>query len=109
MVSAKFGGIVLNSTDNLVLSMFVNLATVGNYTNYTTVINGITTLVNTAISAVTASIGNLGTERNYAKKHEHFPTLLGKCYFVDEPFFGSYFFSMILLSCGLELNISYLN
>lgn len=93
MVSAKFGGIVLNSTDNLILSMFVNLATVGNYTNYTTVINGITTLVNTAISAVTASIGNLGTERDYVKEKKTFFQLYwGNAILLMNLSFGLYFF-----------------
>lgn len=93
MISAKFGGIVLTSTDNLVLSMFVNLSTVGNYTNYTTVINGLTTLVNTAISAITASVGNLGTERNYKKEKETFFQLYwGNAILIMNLSFGSYFF-----------------
>lgn len=109
MVSAKFGGIVLNSTDNLVLSMFVNLATVGNYTNYTTVINGITTLVNTAISAVTASIGNLGTERNYAKEARTFFQLYwGNAILLMNLSFGSYFFfdDFIKLWVGAQYQLS---
>jgi len=93
MISAKFGGIVLTSTDNLILSIFVNLATVGNYANYTTVINGITTLVNTAISAITASVGNLGTERNYKKEKETFFQLYwGNAILIMNLSFGSYFF-----------------
>ncbi|VDG32750.1 flippase [Lactobacillus brevis] [Lactiplantibacillus mudanjiangensis] len=93
MISAKFGGIVLNSTDNVVLSMFVNLATVGNYTNYTTVINGLTTLVNTAISAITASVGNLGTEENYEKEKKIFFQLYwGNAILLMNISFGMYFF-----------------
>lgn len=93
MISAKFGGIVLTSTDNLILSMFVNLAAVGNYTNYTTVVNGITTLVNSAISAITASIGNLGTERDYEKEKKTFFQLYwGNAVLLMNLSFGAYFF-----------------
>ncbi|ANN49541.1 flippase [Levilactobacillus brevis] len=93
MISSKFGGIVLNSTDNLVLSLFVNLATVGNYANYTTVINGLTTLVNTAISGITASIGNLGTEENYQKeKRIFFQLYWGNAVLLMNLSFGLYFF-----------------
>lgn len=93
MISAKLGGIVLTSTDNLILSLFVNLATVGNYANYTTVVNGLTTLVNSAISAVTASIGNLGTERDYKKeKRIFFQLYWGNAVLLMNVVFGLYFF-----------------
>lgn len=93
MISAKFGGIVLTSTDNLVLSMFVNLGVVGNYANYTTVINGLTTLVNTLIQAITASIGNLGTERDFKKEEKTFFQLYwGNAILIMNISFGLYFF-----------------
>lgn len=72
MISSKLGGIILNSTDNLVLSYFVGLSVVGIYSNYLIVVNGLTTLLNTGISALTASIGNLGTEKDTIKEERTF-------------------------------------
>ena len=72
MVSSKVGGIVLNSTDNIVLSSFVGLTAVGMFSNYMTVINGLITLQNAAVNAITASIGNLGTESDSHKEENIF-------------------------------------
>lgn len=93
MISAKFGGIVLTSTDNMVLSMFVNLGVVGNYSNYTTVVNGLTTLVNTGINAIAASIGNLGTEKNSKKEYNtYFQLYWGNVVLIINICIGMYFF-----------------
>ncbi|RGX43788.1 hypothetical protein DWV22_10730 [Weissella confusa] len=72
MVSSKIGGIVLNSTDNLVLSYFVGLSVVGLYSNYLIVVNGLTTILNAGMSALTASLGNLGTEGDTKKEESTF-------------------------------------
>lgn len=89
MVSSKLGGIVLNSTDNLVLSYFVGLSVVGIYSNYLIVVNGITTLLNAGISALTASIGNLGTENDSLKEENTFYQLfLGNALLLEIISFG---------------------
>ncbi|KZL41497.1 lipopolysaccharide biosynthesis protein [Secundilactobacillus collinoides] len=109
MISAKFGGIILTSSDNLVLSIFVNLSTVGNYTNYTTVINGITTLLNTGINAITASVGNLGTEKDFGKERKTFFQLYwGNAILIMNISFGLYFFfgTFIRLWVGSQYQLS---
>lgn len=62
MSSAKLGGIVVNGTDNLLLSFYVGLNAVGLYSNYTMIISGITQVVSQLVSSVTASIGNLAVQ-----------------------------------------------
>lgn len=68
MMSGKLGGVVVTGTDNILLSMFVGLSAVGGYSNYTLIITGLTTILNQAISAVTASIGNLNVTATKEKQ-----------------------------------------
>lgn len=59
MISSKIGGVVVYGTDNLLLSSFIGLIAVGQYSNYMLIINGVTSLINQGLGAVTSSIGNL--------------------------------------------------
>lgn len=64
-ISSKLGSIVVNGTDNILISKFVGLAAVGFYSNYSLVISGITSMLNQVLNAVVASFGNLGaTEKD---------------------------------------------
>lgn len=55
----KVGGFLVNSTDNIIISKFINLYTVGLYANYNMIISAITTIFGPIISSITASVGNL--------------------------------------------------
>lgn len=68
MVSAKLGGVVATGTDNILLSFFVGLHAVGMYSNYTLILNGLTSILNQAITSVSSSIGNFSVESR--KKHD---------------------------------------
>ena len=58
----KIGGVIVFGTDNLVISSFINLATVSKYNSYNMVINSAQNLISNALSSITASVGNLLTE-----------------------------------------------
>lgn len=58
MISAKVGGIVLTSTDNIVISAFLGLTILGKYSNYVMIVTGLTVVLNQLITALTPSIGN---------------------------------------------------
>ena len=65
----KISGTVLNSTDNIIISSFINIAAVGLYSNYLMITNAIVTMMNLFFSSFTASIGNLNvTETNNKKE-----------------------------------------
>lgn len=72
MMSSKIGGIIVLGTDNLLLSAFLGLIQVAKYSNYTLIINGLTSILNQAISSVTASIGNLKANGNGKKEVQVF-------------------------------------
>lgn len=70
MLSAKMGGIIVNGTDNLLLSYYIGLTSVAMYANYTMIITGLTQVMSQLVSAVTSSIGNLGASKESPKKKE---------------------------------------
>ncbi len=55
----KVAGYVVLGTDNIIISLFFGITTVGLYSNYLLVTTAIIMLINQAFTAVTASIGNL--------------------------------------------------
>lgn len=64
MLMHKVGTVIVNNTDNLILSAFAGLASVGSYSNYYLVIGSIRQLLTQVFQGITASIGNLGVTEN---------------------------------------------
>lgn len=64
----KIGGFSIHSTDNIIISSFINVSTVGIYSNYTMIINAVNSFVTLFFSSVTASMGNLIASSDNAKK-----------------------------------------
>lgn len=59
MVCHKIGGMVVLSTDNLILSKFVGLTAVGLYSNYYLITNALNQIIGQVFTSLTASVGNL--------------------------------------------------
>lgn len=66
MMMHKAGTVVLNNTDNLILSAVVGISSVGCYSNYYLVIGSIRQVLDQSFQGITASVGNLG-----ATQHEN--------------------------------------
>ncbi|QGQ47216.1 lipopolysaccharide biosynthesis protein [Metabacillus sediminilitoris] len=58
----KIGGVLVLGTDNLIISYYINLTVVGIYNSYYLVIGAFQTIITSALTGVTASVGNLLTE-----------------------------------------------
>lgn len=71
----KCGAIILLTTDNIVISAFINLTAVGIFNNYYLVISGMQTLTVKFFDGLSASIGNLLTEKNEDKAYLTFRNL----------------------------------
>ena len=56
----KVGEVVVNNTDNLLISALVSTASVGIYSNYFLVIESIRQVLNQMFQGIAASVGNLG-------------------------------------------------
>lgn len=72
MMSSKIGSVVVNGTDNLLISAFVGIYTVGLYSNYKLIVNTVKTLFVQCVSALTASVGNLNATDNKEKSRDVF-------------------------------------
>ena len=55
----KVGAVVVNSTDNILISKLIGLATAGLYSNYYTIIHPLQTVTNQIFESIVASVGNL--------------------------------------------------
>ncbi len=60
MLMHKIGDVVINNTDNLLLSSIVGIVSVGCYSNYFLVIGSIHQVMTQIFRGITASVGNLG-------------------------------------------------
>lgn len=71
----QIGGVILNNTDNILISMIVGTAWVGIYSNYDMIFVAITGFTSMIFTATQASVGNLTTENNQKKNLEVFNVL----------------------------------
>lgn len=68
----KFGGVVVSSTDNLLISKLVDLVTVGLYSNYSALITSVSGIVYLFVGNTTSSFGNLIAAESPKKRQKVF-------------------------------------
>ena len=74
MFMHKLGAIFVQGTDNLLVSAFVGLASVGIYSNYSMIMTNINSLLTRILEAFSASVGNLGATEKEGRIHEVYRT-----------------------------------
>lgn len=75
MIIYRIAGVILNATDNILISILISTTVVGIYSNYTMIsgtINSFATLVDESLKG---SIGSLTTEKNIENSRKNFKTL----------------------------------
>lgn len=68
LIMYKIGTLALNSTDNIIISSFVGIATVGIYSNYTLLTTTVSGFLSSIFNNLTASIGNLNARESDEQK-----------------------------------------
>ncbi len=63
----KISGVVINATDNIIISKFIGVIWVGVYSNYLLILNTLNTLLGYFFYSITASVGNLNVKENAEK------------------------------------------
>ncbi|MGE7937951.1 lipopolysaccharide biosynthesis protein [Bacillus paramycoides] len=71
----KISGVVINGTDNIVISKFIGITWVGIYSNYLLILNTLNTLLGYLFYSITASVGNLNVKENEDKNYFIFRVL----------------------------------
>lgn len=72
MMFHKVGNIVVNGTDNLIISKFVSIVSVGRISNYTMVLNVFHSFIGSVFQAFTAGIGNYAITEEREKQKQLF-------------------------------------
>lgn len=78
--SYKIGGVILNNTDQLLISSLISTKVVGLYSNYYMPINAVMGITSSVFIGLQASIGNLAVESNEKRQYEIF-NILNICSF----------------------------
>ncbi len=78
-IGHNIGNVVLNSTDNIVISKFVGLVQAGLYSNYLLITSTLNMFMNQAFQAIMASVGNLAVEADEKQQRDTFELI----YFVN--------------------------
>lgn len=75
MMMHKVGGVVVNSTDNIILSKFIGLISVGIYSNYALIITALNTIIGQIYNSIIASVGNLVASTDKNKQYEMYKNI----------------------------------
>lgn len=76
MMVHKIGDVVVNATDNLIVSKILGLVSVGLLSNYMLIFDSVSGLIMRIFSAITASLGNLVATEDKEKAEEVFHRVL---------------------------------
>src|SRR5699024_506715 len=72
---SRLSGILVNNTDNIVITYFNGLVTTGVVSNYSLLTNTINSLANQVFNSISASLGNLNAVSDDEHKYEVFKVL----------------------------------
>lgn len=75
MFSYQIGGVILNNTDNILISVLDSTKMVGLYSNYASIINAVTSFSSLMFSSIQASIGNFLVKTSEKKHYDMFKLL----------------------------------
>lgn len=85
MMMHKIGDVIVNNTDNLLISSFVGITSVGCYSNYYLLIGSVQQVLNETFQGITASVGNLGATSDSSKVLKIFRSV----FFLNNWLFGA--------------------
>lgn len=102
MLMHKVGGVVVNNSDNLLLSAIVGITSVSKYSNYFLVIGSVRQVLNQAFQGITASVGNLGVEEG----KERIRKIFEASFFMGQWMFGLAAICLFEL-CDIFVEISF--
>ena len=91
MFLQKISYVVNKGIDSVIITMMLGITVAGFYSNYTIIVNALTAIIFQIVSSMTASVGNLLTEKNVEKSYlvyrkinmfDSFLTCIGICGFL---------------------------
>lgn len=76
LIFHKIGSFAVLGTDNIIISKFLGVVTVGLYSNYNMIIQAVSNLFLQIFDSLTASVGNLLVEKNQEKSYDIYRNML---------------------------------
>ena len=83
MFASKISSVIVTSTDNILISKFISVVTLGYYSNYTLFVNLIKTTFTKIFEAITGSVGNLLALDNSGKAKSTFNDIFFVNFWLD--------------------------
>lgn len=74
MMMQKLGAVLINDTDNILVSALAGIVSVGKYSNYYLLITSVNQILERIFFGITASVGNLGATSNISRVKKIFET-----------------------------------
>lgn len=93
-IGSKIGIIIVDGTDNVLISFFKGLYWVGLYSNYMLVVNNLMNVFGQALGSITASLGNLNVQSD---DREHQYDIFERTLYIN------YFFAFVCSVCLMTL------
>lgn len=75
LIIIKIGGVLVNSTDNIIISSIKGLAATGLNSNYTLLLNTLNSILQQLFNGITASVGNVNAVETNEKKKNMFKVI----------------------------------
>ena len=72
----KTSAIVTHGTDNILISAFFGISTVGLYTSYSYIVSCVETFFKSIVASTSASVGDLLVEKDYKKRNQVFKKIV---------------------------------
>lgn len=95
MLAHKIGNVIVNGTDNIIISKILGLSVLGVFSNYNLLFSTVNSIIVKVFNAVTSGIGNLVVE----KEKDEVESVFYKIFFVN---FWIYGFSAVCFLCLLQ-------
>lgn len=95
----RISGVLIQSTDNIIISKFIGISMVGLYSNYSTIIVSLQSMITSIFNSISSSVGNLIATENNKKINETFDNI----FFINGLL---YIFSSSILLVSLQPFIS---
>lgn len=99
MLTHKIGNVVVNGTDNIIISKILGLSVLGLYSNYSLPISAVNGIIMKVFQSITSNIGNLVAEKNKEEAEEVFFNIFFANYWI-------YGFCSVCFFCLLQPFVS---
>lgn len=87
----KVGYVLVNTVDSLVISAFVGVISLGEYSNYTMVLTSMTGIINLVFTSLTSVIGHLCVEEDRTTAQKYYESFHLLNFFIGTVFFLGYY------------------